>query len=307
MGRRRAFTVIEFLAVLGVIAILLSLLLPSIHLARQRARTIQCTNNLKQIGMALLNYATTYETLPPGSMNPLAAFENSREGDPVSWTVQILPYLEQNYIARSWDDQSGPHAPSNRTFLNVQVNTFMCPGAERVFADPATRGWGPSTYAGCHHDVEAPIGESNHGVLYRNSSVRATDIGDGVSQTIFVGEVPLPSAPGWASGTRSTLRNTGHPINGVDLNLPGVLALPKKVPIEGPLSLLELEKRIHEGSASIPDTFVGGFGSNHAEGGANFAFGDGSVRFLHTTIDLQVYRRLGNRDDGEVIDDETAY
>jgi hypothetical protein len=149
----------------------------------------------------------------------------------------------------------------------------MCPSSISP-RDPSP-GW--SSYAGCHHDVESPIAVDNHGVLFLGSGIRPADVGDGLSQTLFVGEVLMPAKAGWASGTRATLRNTGHPINR------------------------------REELASVPDGFVGGFGSLHADDGSNFTFGDGSVRFLHTTINPDVYRRLGNRDDGEVIDDATAY
>jgi prepilin-type processing-associated H-X9-DG protein len=164
-----------------------------------------------------------------------------------------------------------------------------------------------ASIAGCHNDVEAPIAVDNHGILFLDSRIRSADIGDGLSQTIFVGEVPFPSVEGWASGTRSTLRNTGHPIGGVDLSVPGILMVPGNRPPVGPLSQIDLERGIGDGSLRVPTSFVGGFGSLHPGDGSNFAFGDGSARFLHTTVEPSVLRRLGNRDDGEVIDDDTTY
>jgi type II secretory pathway pseudopilin PulG len=264
---------IELLMVAGIISVLLAILLPSVNLARERARRTQCINNLKQIGLALMNYVTTYETLPPGSIRPSGSIGLRPDGDPLSWTVQLLPFMEQSRLAESLNVNMGPRHPVNDTVFNSRINTYLCPTSIPQHDSLP----GLSSYAGCHHDIEAPIAADNQGVMFLNSSVRPADVGDGLSQTIFVGEMSIPDDAGWASGTRATLRNTGRPINSQD------------------------------GPDSVPASFVGGFGSLHPGDGSNFVLGDGSVRFLRTTIDLDVYRRLGNRDDGEVIDDETAY
>jgi prepilin-type processing-associated H-X9-DG protein len=126
--------------------------------------------------------------------------------------------------------------------------------------------------------VEAPIDEDNHGLLFLNSRIRVRDIPDGTSYTIFLGETadehPLNASLdnlGWMSGTRATLRNTG--------------LLPKE----------ELQQEDELLS-------VGGFGSYHTAGLTMFAFGDGHVRPLSPEIDPEVYRSLGNRADGKLID-----
>jgi prepilin-type processing-associated H-X9-DG protein len=129
-----------------------------------------------------------------------------------------------------------------------------------------------TNFAGCQHDDEVPIDIDNHGVLYLNSSVRFDDVDDGTSFTLMVGEKRIgPSDLGWMSGTRASLRNTGTPLNAPE--------------------------------APETDLYVGGFSSYHP-GGANFAWCDGSVRFLRETVSAQVYRRLGNRNDGELVGDE---
>jgi prepilin-type processing-associated H-X9-DG protein len=151
--------------------------------------------------------------------------------------------------------------------------------------------------------VEAPIDVDNHGVFYLNRAVRVVDVPDGLSQTLLVGEISVPSPLGWASGTRSTLRNTGHPINRVDLSTLE-LTRPGATPLPEDLSARELESRLDADDIAVAPTFVGGFSSFHLGSGANFAFGDGSVRFLKDTIDQAVYRRLGHRYDGEPIDAE---
>jgi prepilin-type processing-associated H-X9-DG protein len=141
-----------------------------------------------------------------------------------------------------------------------------------------------STYAGCHHDVEAPIDTDNHGLLFLNSAIRYNEIRDGSSQTILLGEVwpevsdsepgPLRRADslGWVSGTRSTLRNTSR-INQRPARFGEV-----QVELSGPLD-------------------VGGFGSAHP-GGVNIATADGSCRMISDDTSPEVLRQLGHRADG---------
>jgi len=151
-----------------------------------------------------------------------------------------------------------------------------------------------TSYAGSHNGAEAPIAANNNGVLFLNSAVRFEDITDGASLTIFVGEKLNDGlGEGWASGTRASLRNAGSGIN-------------RKTT---PTSLLAGPDNEDEGvdtagaKAAVSDfdklSFVGGYDSRHP-GGANFAFGDGSVRFVRSGV-FGVLRLLANRADGEFI------
>ena len=149
-----------------------------------------------------------------------------------------------------------------------------------------------TSYAGVHHDVEAPIAADNHGVLFLNSAVRVEDVTDGSSTTLFVGEKLNDGLDlGWASGTRSSLRNTGLMVN----RTPGPGA---GRPGPGRPASSEEDKDLAK--MGTPE-FVGGFGSRHP-GGSNFLYGDGSVRFLKSSVSPKIYQRLANRADGEVID-----
>jgi prepilin-type N-terminal cleavage/methylation domain-containing protein/prepilin-type processing-associated H-X9-DG protein len=292
MTRRRAFTLIELLIVIAIIAILIALLLPAIQAAREQARRMQCVNNLLQLGLAVGNYVSTHSVLPPGVVNSSGPIVNLPNGYHHGWIVQILPFLGQNNIYNRINIRESVYAESNMTVRAVNVATFFCPSDARS---------GPTSYAGCHHDVEAAIAADNHGVLYLNSHVRFDDISDGLGQTILLGELRQGSSPslGWMSGTRATLRNTGHPLND-----PGSLdALFKNAP-----QLSEAEKfaamaRMAEDGV-LPAGFVGGFSSHHPNG-SNFAFCDGSVRFLKTAINRRIYQLLGHRADGEPISDDT--
>ena len=274
-------------------AVLISLLLPAVQAAREAARRVQCVNNLMNIGIALQNYESSYELLPPGVVNDTGPIQNAPRGYHASWILQILPFVEQGAVARRFDDRVGVYSAENTTVRCISMNILSCP------SDGGGAGGGPGSvarnnYAACHNDVEAPIDVNNKGSFYLNSSLRSEDITDGTSNTIFVGEkLRADSALGWASGTRDTLRNTGTPINKT-VTLAGFFP--------GEDDPVGTEARPIPGAPAAGKGFtqVGGFASPHA-GGANFNLGDGSVRFLKNSINAEVYHYLGNRADGEMI------
>jgi prepilin-type N-terminal cleavage/methylation domain-containing protein/prepilin-type processing-associated H-X9-DG protein len=309
MRRRRAFTLIETLVVMSIIAILAACLLPAFLGARGAARRISCVNNLKQINLAIHGYLTAHSVLPSGSYDTGGPIASTPDAQAASWIVSLLPYMEQTALSHAFDPAYGANDPVNHTVAMARLSSLTCPterppGGAWFFAGAAPLGanGGPfSSYAGCQNDVEAPIDVDNHGVFYLNSRVRVVDVSDGLAQTLFVGELVRSSSLGWVSGTRSTLRNTGSPLNGLDRKMIEDAAGPPPLPAD--LTAIEFERMIAAGEHKIAPGFVGGFGSQHP-GGANFAFGDGSVRFLAQTIEQTVFQRLGNRADGEPIDDE---
>jgi prepilin-type processing-associated H-X9-DG protein/prepilin-type N-terminal cleavage/methylation domain-containing protein len=294
MRRRTAFTMVELLIVIAIITILISLLLPAIQSAREQARRTHCVNNLMQLGIALANYAATHSVLPPGVVNDQGPILNLPSGYHHSWVVQILPFVGQDNVYRHFNITEGVYEPSNETAAFVKISTLLCPSDEWM---------GPISYAGCHHDVDAPIAADNHGVLYLNSRVRPDDIPDGPAYTILLGEMRRagPSL-GWASGTRATLRNTGKPINERDPLLPLFPRTGGFRNIQPPVSQAELHDVVKSLTADEiwPVTLPGGFSSWHA-GGSNFLFCDGSVHLLKASIDRRIYQFLGNRDDGEAV------
>ena len=280
---RRAFTLVELLVVIAIIGVLVALLLPAVQAAREAARRCSCLNNVVQLGLAVHNYEFHHEALPPGVTNPDGPIRNEPTGIHVSWIVQTLPYMEQTAMWRNFDQAKGAYAPENAEVRSNPLSVVMCPsypGADMNKAGDAA----PSTYSGCHHDSEAPIDKDNRGLLFLNSKIRFGDIDDGSSNTILLGE-SIPDEEndlGWASGTRSTLRNTGT----FEKRRPRIVVQPGQ-PAE--------EERPQS------STFVGGFGGYHSGDIANIAFADGSVRMISTSVDPKVLRQWGDRADGEII------
>jgi prepilin-type N-terminal cleavage/methylation domain-containing protein/prepilin-type processing-associated H-X9-DG protein len=301
--RRRAFTLIELLVVIAIIGVLIALLLPAVQAAREAARRSSCANKVMQIAIAMQHYESVHGLFPPGVVDDSGPIVNAAQGKHVSWTVQLLPYLEERNAYNHLDLSVGVYHPSNARVAALQLPILKCP------SESAAPRQGCSSYAACHHDVEAPIDADNNGAFFLNSHIGYEDLADGSSHTIFVGEklVDDPGDLGWLSGTRATLRNTGTMINGTrGLGpLPVVPQAPAGgvAPVEGEEGLPEADE-LQAGPPRDPaaaQLWVGGFGSNHPAG-INVAFGDGRVQFMVPTSPL-VWQQLGHRADGKLLDE----
>ncbi|MGH7193898.1 MAG: DUF1559 domain-containing protein [Candidatus Saccharimonadales bacterium] len=283
--------------VIAIIGILIALLLPAVQAAREAARRAQCVNNLAQLALGMQSYVSSFESLPPGVVNPSGPIQSVATGQHTSWLAHILPQIEQRNAYNLLDFAAGAYAPANAPVRNWQAQVFTCPSEGGVFWGAG--GLGVTSYVGCHHDVEAPIDADNHGVLFLNSGVRLAEITDGSSQTILLGHKRItPGDLGWLSGTRSTLRNTGNPIN-ASTTRGGVLAQigettgPPRSPVVNPAA---------PSLNPSPALVVGGFESDHP-GGTQAAFVDGSIHFLNDTINFTVLQQLGHRADGKLLDE----
>jgi len=285
VSRRRypGFTLVELLVVIAIIGILVALLLPAIQAAREAARRTSCLNNVMQLGLATHGYNFNFESLPPGVTDAKGPIRNEPQGIHVSWLVKILPFMEETVMYRKFDQSAGAYAPINALVRSVPLAIAICPSypGEEVIKEGTIA---ITTYAGCHHDVEAPIDVDNHGLLFLNSHVRFDEIYDGSTHTLLIAETQERSEDlGWVSGTRATLRNTS------------------KIEVPQP----RFRQQPPEGAETADDDvakslFVGGFGARHP-GGFNATFADGSTRFITENIDLTVWRRMGNRADGEIV------
>jgi prepilin-type N-terminal cleavage/methylation domain-containing protein/prepilin-type processing-associated H-X9-DG protein len=262
----RGFTLVELLVVIAIIGVLVGAMVPAIQASREVARRTMCTQHVGQLLLAVQSYENAFESLPAGVTNPDGPIRSEASGYHQGWLVQMLPYLDDGSIYRAVDFSKGVYDPANARVRLLSPDVFLCPSSPESKA-------GASDYAGGHHDLESPIADDNHGVMFLNSHVRREDITDGASHTLFVGEkLTEPDDLGWMSGTRATLRNTGTRLN----DRPSL-------------------------SANTAVTYVGGFASPHVNG-ANIGFGDGSVKFVPETIDIEIWRQLGHRADSKLLD-----
>jgi len=273
-NRQHAFTLVELLVVITIIGILIAMMMPAVMGAREAARRMTCLNNLFQIGVALNNYQSAHDMLPPGTTDNAGPVHNTPQGYKMSWTVQMLPYLDEDLIYEHIDRSVGAYDAKNAAVRAMKLAVFTCPSADPVLLDQPP----VSNYVGCQNDVEAPINTDNHGVLFLNSHISRRDVTDGISHTIYLGEkITEATDLSWMSGTRATLRNTGS------------------APQWGPP-----DPRAPNPAAKN-DLWVGGFSSEHNQI-CNFLFGDGRTESLSVCIDVKVLQQLGNRADGKLLE-----
>ncbi|MSR50131.1 MAG: DUF1559 domain-containing protein [Gemmataceae bacterium] len=301
-SKHRAFTLIELLVVIAIIAVLIGLLLPAVQKVRDAAARLQCTNNLKQIGLALMNYEGTYGRFAPGYMDNMITNVISTattNPDPIigwGWGALILPYLEQEPLYKSININSiamNNTSAAAVAFRKTVIKGFLCPSDDtgvNTFL-VGTIEIAKSSYAGVNGQAELADFDNalGLGMFLRGRGVSIAEVTDGLSNTLFVGE----------RSSKST--------NGV---LPGVCTWVGALPggtLDGESpSLFVLG---HTGLSSAPHkpNSPQSDGTYHPEdytskhsGGVNFLLGDGSVRFITDSIDGQTWVRLGTRAGGEV-------
>lgn len=216
---RRGFTLVELLVVIAIIGILVALLLPAVQAAREAARRMQCSNNLKQISLALHNYHDVYKTFPPEAVwhgNPKGTTPTAATVRNYTWIALMLPFIEQKPLWDQIDFRQPALVVLNAIniagtpALAYEIQSLKCP-TDAGFNSPP-RGIGITSYAGNggwdHH--RRKYGDTPRaGVFTFYDNTRISDIVDGTSNTIMVGEVTLrgytlPAAPigdRWSGGT----------------------------------------------------------------------------------------------------------
>ena len=196
---RAAFTLIELLVVVAIIAVLIALFLPAVQAAREAARRMQCTNNLKQIGLGLHNYESIAGAFPPSNATWVVGTTFAYNGFSVH--ARILPFMEQGVAFNSINFSSTHRTAINSTIVNIQVNSFVCPsdpnmGGMTAFPTPNTFARVPC-YGFNEGDWFLWNGTTNgvnnqpitRGVFGPNTSRRAAEFTDGTSQTLFAADV----------------------------------------------------------------------------------------------------------------------
>jgi prepilin-type N-terminal cleavage/methylation domain-containing protein/prepilin-type processing-associated H-X9-DG protein len=318
-ARRRGFTLIELLVVIAILAVLAGLLLPAVQSAREAARRMQCSNNLKQLALATHNHIDVMGRYPPGVDQ--SYFPTSPVYRGTSMFVHLLPYIEQKPLRDAWNvtDPLANTEGGSTSRTAVVLSSLLCPSDQLPQNTVVQQGW---TYALTSYGGNggsrsySPEKATVDGIFHttgpasepqsNQTTVRPADVRDGMSHTFLFGERfhgdrnfesfaaakwidPLDAWGWWGpSGGRKAIghvtMSTAAPIN---FRLPFGYSGNASPPDFQPLAELRLNA----------------WGSGHP-GGANFAFADGSVRFLKDQTAPAVLNALGTRRGREVVDGE---
>jgi prepilin-type N-terminal cleavage/methylation domain-containing protein/prepilin-type processing-associated H-X9-DG protein len=337
---RGGFTLIELLVVIAIIAVLISLLLPAVQSAREAARRAQCTNNLKQIGLALHNYHQALDAFPPGYISAVDRTvldacnqdqENQRGvdlGAGWAWGSMILPYLEQQPLYNSINFNLSVAYRQNDTCSLTALSGYLCPSdpgpsVVPVFADPPDPN-NPGTYSGSN--IVDTLSRGNYvgmygiGEICAQSNARDLPNNGGLGpQGQHAGVFYRNSATKISAiidGTSNTIavgersHNLSY-VTWVARSIDGWLG--KTSPIEGGTDQFNPSPEecwtqimgpagLEDGNRTInnPEAHVEDYWSMHP-GGANMLFADGSVHFLKSSINPAPWRAMATRAFGEVI------
>jgi prepilin-type N-terminal cleavage/methylation domain-containing protein/prepilin-type processing-associated H-X9-DG protein len=315
--RRRGFTLIELLVVIAIIAVLIGLLLPAVQAAREAARRASCVNNLKQLGLGCHNYADTNLSFPQGGYFDVNGFWDGCSPWMHGYLVGLLPYIEQGPLYNAFNSSARYYCgsiPSNYTVHGAKLSVLTCPSdptvlnGNGIYSAAAGNPWppynagltsyrgisGPWTnpprgYSGTNTGELGPPLPGNPspdpnwsaevanalGMIYMTSSVKIGDVTDGTSNTLIIGEgvygrLSIADQNCWhwwiAGNYGDSIQSCMFPPN------PSLT-----------LSALGTAGNQIIGDSNGADVFIISASSNHP-GGANFAFCDGSVKFLKNTI-----------------------
>jgi prepilin-type N-terminal cleavage/methylation domain-containing protein len=297
--RRRGFTLIELLVVIAIMGVLVALLLPAVQRAREAANRASCQNNLKQMGLALQHYHQSHSCFPPAF-----SFQQPEGGAPPwatapgwGWAAYLLPYVEQEALARQVKFQVPIHDPLHEAVRLNPLRVYTCPSDRNTgaytlfdqFSQPVVAA-STTSYAS-NYGYGFEIGErpdDGSGVFFRNSRVRVADVIDGASNTLAIGERgALFARTPWAGAIDggTVMVTPGAPVYGNIVEEPPVQAMAS---VNGMTPLNHPE--------SNPYLFF----SPHT-GTVLFSFVDGSCRPLGIQVPVEVLKALATRAQGEPV------
>jgi prepilin-type N-terminal cleavage/methylation domain-containing protein/prepilin-type processing-associated H-X9-DG protein len=297
---RKAFTLIELLVVIAIIGVLIGLLLPAVQKVREASARTQCQNNLKQIGLALANYEEVNHFLPQGMDVNIATQCGSDCRGNTMW-LALLPNLEQDNLAGLYNPAAGWNGGTNPAQLaNYNVKMYKCPSNQKWAAFDNRRdyfgvaGGAKLNSLGWRGDIYLD------GLFNINIIRRITDITDGTSNTLAVGE--SFHAQLWGEGPGYGVATVGGP---VQWNYGGSCAAPKCLAANRSYGR-DIRNTRYPINATVPLVATNEndtpFGSQHSGNGANFLFADGHVKFLSQTIPLAVFSALASVNGDEAVD-----
>ena len=267
---RRGIKPVDLLFILAAVVFIATLIAIRASGTRESSRRMACESNLRNVFLALESYSFQYGYFPIGSQHSAPVVRSEPIGYHHNWITGILPMIQRPDLFDQIDFDRGVYAVQNQSIAEASITRLMCPAAEKSLSVNA------SAYAGVTSSTERPIDSFGDGMMILNRNLSAADAVDGQSYVMLLGEksVDFGMPWQWNSGTRATLRNTGHSIN----EIIGTGSPPPD-------------------SASQDDPlWVGGFSSNHI-GGAYFLFVDGSFRFLTDRTDIAVLQHAAARAD----------
>ncbi len=296
MRRIRGFTLVELLVVMAVIAVLIALLLPAVQQAREAARLVQCRNNLKQMGLALHNYASIHGLFPPSSTSQIDFGVWSPQPTQYhlhSWTSLLLPLMEQTNLEAKINYNVSALDPLNATVAATIIPTYRCPtySGPSYSRSPMYLALGGKyairNYAAMGGTTVGKFYQHPDGAFFARSSTRIEEITDGSSTTIFIVETREPDAMVWIDG--GTAAVTAHAYN--EANPPDY-----SYPQVGINDTPYFNVINNQGIDSLY-----GPSSQHPAGVAHL-FGDGSVRVLSESISTPLYDALVTIRGGEKVE-----
>lgn len=319
----RGFTLIELLVVIAIIAILIALLLPAVQQAREAARRTQCRNNLKQVGLALHNYADAHKGFPPVSVLPAGStFE------PWSGHARLLPFIDGANLSKLIDWDVSPEFTGNPLAARTRIAIYLCPSEinDRARQTPTLMHY-PLNY--CFNEgtwfIYDPVsGAVGDGVFHPNRAFRSADITDGLSQTLAAAEtkayqpnlwdafnpstlnIPPPADPAaLAAYFGGTFDSNGHTewVEG-DVHETGFTTtfVPNaRVPYTNSGITYDVDfTSVRDGESATLPTYAAVTARSYHAGGVNALMCDGAVRNVGNNIDLRVWRAVGTRNKKEV-------